>query len=166
MFGSSRTFRFFIGVLLLAGSVWMSSCTRINLYEKVVSIPDHEWKNSFRPTFSFEIKDTTVPYQLYVILRHNEKYNYNNIWVNLHTKSPDGTVSKAQYELPLATNEKGWLGTGMDDLYEHRIALTPVNQQFYFKKAGIYTFSLEHVMREEPLKNVLNNGFRIEKKTP
>ncbi|ANE51995.1 gliding motility lipoprotein GldH [Flavisolibacter tropicus] len=166
MFGSSRTFRFFIGLLLLAGSVWISSCTRINLYEKVVSIPDHEWKNSFRPTFSFEIKDTTVPYQLYVILRHNEKYNYNNIWVNLHTKSPDGTVSKAQYELPLATNEKGWLGTGMDDLYEHRIALTPVNQQFYFKKAGIYTFSLEHVMREEPLQNVLNIGFRIEKKTP
>lgn len=161
-----RTIRFFIGVLLLTGCVWLSSCTRINLYEKVVSIPDHEWKNSFRPSFSFEIKDTTVPYQLYVILRHNEKYNYNNIWVNLHTKSPDGTVSKAQYELPLATNEKGWLGTGMDDLYEHRIALTPINQQFYFKKAGMYTFSLEQVMREDPLKNVLNIGFRIEKKAP
>jgi gliding motility-associated lipoprotein GldH len=166
MFGSSRTIQLFIGALLFAGFVWLTSCTRINLYEKVVSIPDHEWKNSFRPTFSFEIKDTSVPYQLYVILRHNDKYNFNNIWVNLHTKSPDGTVSKAQYELPLATNEKGWLGTGMDDLYEHRIALTPINQQFYFKKAGLYTFSLEHVMREEPLKNVLNVGFRIEKKTP
>jgi gliding motility-associated lipoprotein GldH len=166
MFGSTRTIRLIIGVLLLTGCVWLSSCTRINLYEKVVSIPDHEWKSSLRPTFTFEIKDTTVPYQLFVILRHNEKYNFNNIWVNLHTKSPDGTVSKAQYELPLATNEKGWLGTGMDDLYEHRIALTPINQQFYFKKAGIYTFSLEHVMREEPLHNILNIGLRIEKKTP
>ena len=62
--------------------------------------------------------------------------------------------------------EKGWLGTGMDDLYEHRIALTPINQQFYFKKAGTYTFSLEHVMREEPLEHVMNVGLRIEKKAP
>lgn len=166
MFGPSRTIQFFIGILLLSGSVWFSSCTKIDLFEKVATIPDHEWKSSFRPSFSFEIKDTTVPYQLYVILRHNEKYNFNNIWINLHTQSPDGTVSKAQYELPLATNEKGWLGTGMDDLYEHRIALTPINKRFFFKKAGIYTFSLEHVMREEPLKNVVNVGLRIEKKTP
>jgi gliding motility-associated lipoprotein GldH len=166
MFGSTRTIRLFIGLLLVTGSVWLSSCTKIDLYEKVATIPDHEWKGSFRPSFTFEITDTTAPYQLYVILRHNQKYNYNNIWVTLHTKSPDGTVSKAQYELPLATNEKGWLGTGMDDLYEHRIALTPLNQQFYFKKAGTYTFSLEHVMREEPLKNVMNVGLRIEKKVP
>lgn len=166
MFGSTRTIRLFIGLLLATGSVWLSSCAKIDLYEKVATIPDHEWKSSFRPSFTFEIADTTSPYQLYVILRHNQKYNFNNIWVNLHTKSPDGTVSKAQYELPLATNEKGWLGTGMDDLYEHRIALTPLNQQFYFKKAGTYTFSLEHVMREEPLENVMNVGLRIEKKAP
>jgi gliding motility-associated lipoprotein GldH len=158
--------RFLIGMLLLIGSIGFSSCVRIDLFEKVASIPNHEWKSAFRPSFTFEIKDTTVPYQIYVILRHNEKYNYNNIWVNLHTKSPDGTVSKAQYELPLATNQKGWLGTGMDDLYEHRIALTPINQQFYFKKAGSYTFSLEHIMREEPLENVMNVGLRIEKKAP
>lgn len=158
--------RLFIGMLLVTGSVWLSSCTKIDLYEKVATLPNHEWKSAYRPSFTFDIKDTTVPYQIYVILRHNEKYNYNNIWVNLHTKSPDGTVSKAQYELPLATNANGWLGTGMDDLYEHRIALTPINQQFYFKKAGTYTFTLEQIMREEPLKNVMNVGLRIEKKAP
>jgi gliding motility-associated lipoprotein GldH len=154
-----------VGLKKIGCGLWLSSCTPIDLYEKVVAIPQHEWKSSFKPAFTFEIKDTTSPYQVYVILRHNNQYNYNNIWINLHTKSPDGTVSKAQYELPLATNEKGWLGTGMDDLYEHRIALTPINQQFYFKKAGTYTFSLEHIMREEPLEHVLNAGLRIEKKT-
>jgi len=159
-----RNTRVFLYLLFLVCCVGLSACTSIDLFEKVEPIPGHQWKGSFKPSFSFEIKDTTVPYQVYVILRHNEKYNYNNIWVNLHTKSPDGTVSKAQYELPLATTEKGWLGTGMDDLYEHRIALTPINQQFYFKKAGTYTFTLEQVMREEPLANVLNVGLRIEKK--
>jgi gliding motility-associated lipoprotein GldH len=156
--------RILLFIQFIACSIFLSACTDIDLYEKVAAIPDHQWKGSFKPSFTFEIQDTTVPYQVYVILRHNEKYNYNNIWVNLHTKSPDSTISKAQYELPLANTEKGWLGTGMDDLYEHRIALTPINQRFYFKKAGTYTFTLEHVMREEPLENVMNIGLRIEKK--
>lgn len=149
---------FFSFILLLA------SCDTINLYEKVVAIPKNKWISSYKPSFTFAIKDTTAAYQLYLIIRHNEKYNYNNIWLNLYTKSPDGTVSKAPYEMPLATNEKGWLGTGMDDLYEHRIALTPLNRRFYFKKAGNYTFSLEQIMREDPLENILNVGLRIEKK--
>jgi gliding motility-associated lipoprotein GldH len=140
------------------------SCTTIDLYEKVTPIPAHQWKTSFKPAFTFVIKDTAVPYQLFVILRHNNKYSYNNLWVNLYTKSPDGTVGKAQYELPLATNEKGWLGIGMDDLYEHRIALTPVDQNFYFKKPGTYIFTLEHIMRQDPLEQVMNVGLRIEKK--
>ncbi len=152
-------------LLITSCYLLLASCDTIDLYEKVESIPGHKWNSSFKPTFSFTITDTATPYQLFVILRHNDKYNYNNIWVTLHTKSPDGTIAKAQYELPLATNEKGWLGSGMDDLYEHRIALTPTNQNFYFKKAGDYTFSLEHIMREDPLESVMNVGLRIEKKT-
>ena len=33
--------------------------------------------------------------------------------------------TKQLYEFQLATNEKGWLATGMDDIYEHRIKLAP-----------------------------------------
>ncbi len=147
--------------------LFCSSCTRINLYEKQVAIPAHEWRSSFKPSFKFIINDTTAPYQIYIIVRHNDKYNYNNLWLNLYTLAPGSkAAAKAQYELPLATNEKGWLGTGMDDLYEHRIALTPLNESFYFKKAGEYTFTLEQIMREDPLSNVMNVGLRIEKKAP
>ena len=72
-----------------------------------------------------------------------------------------GTIHciKIQYDLTLATNEKGWLGSGMDDIYEHRIPLTP-EESF---KPGNYTFRVEQIMREDPLKNVLNVGLRVEK---
>ena len=87
--------------------------------------------------------------------------------MNLYTRGPgDRFAAKVAYELPLATNDKGWLGSGMDDIYEHRIALTPINNEFYFKKPGDYSFALEQIMREDPLSNVLNIGLRIEKKTP
>ena len=141
------------------------SCTTIDLYEKSVTIPGHSWKTSYKPSFTFTIKDTSSAYQLFLILRHTDKYNFNNIYINLYTKQPgqDSTQS-VRYDLTLATNEKGWLGSGMDDIYEHRIALTPAGQKFYFKKSGDYTFNLEQIMREDPLNNVLNVGLRIEKK--
>lgn len=149
---------------LLSCALLLASCQTTDLFEKTVSIPQQQWKTSYKPSFTFEIKDTTVAYQLYITFRHNDKYNFNNLWVNLYTLSPDKKSGKAQYELPLANNEKGWLATGMDDIYEHRIALTPLNQDFRFSKAGTYTFTLEQIMREDPLMNVLNVGLRIEKK--
>ena len=139
----------------------LSSCTTIYLYEKVVSIQNHEWQSSYKPQFKFTIKDTTVPYQLYVVLRHNDKYNWNNLWINLYTQSADDSTHKIQYELPLASKEQ-WLGTAMGDVYEHRILLTP--QAIFFRKSGDYTYTIEQVMREDPLQNVLNVGMRIEKK--
>lgn len=141
------------------------SCTTVDLYEKSVTIPGHSWKTSYRPSFTFTIKDTASAYQLFLIFRHTDKYNFNNVYINLYTKQPEqDSTQSARFDLQLATNEKGWLANGMDDIYEHRIALTPAGQNFYFKKAGDYTFNIEQIMREDPLNNVLNVGLRIEKK--
>jgi gliding motility-associated lipoprotein GldH len=144
----------------LLTSYFLSSCTTIDLYEKTVTIPGHAWQNSFRPSFDFTIKDTSSLYQLFLVLRHTEKYNYNNIYINLYVKPPgqDSTI-KFQRDLTLATNEKGWQATGMDDVYEHRIKLGDPQTL----KAGDYKFTLEQIMRENPLQNVLNAGIRVEK---
>ncbi|HVG40325.1 MAG TPA: gliding motility lipoprotein GldH [Chitinophagaceae bacterium] len=141
-----------------------ASCGRIDMYEKVSPIPKQEWQSSYKPSFTFSISDTTAAYQLFLILRHNNKYNYNNLWVNVYRKKPNGQVSKVLYELRLAGKE-GWTATGMDDIFEHRLPLAPQpNDSFYFDQKGPYTFTVEHIMREEPLDNVLNVGVRIEKK--
>jgi gliding motility-associated lipoprotein GldH len=151
----------FFFVLLVSCALCIGSCTTIDLYEKTVTIPGHAWENSFRPSFDFTIKDTSSLYQLFLILRHNEKYNYSNIYINLYVKPPgqDSNI-KFQRDLILATNEKGWLATAMDDIYEHRIPLGDPQTL----KAGNYTFTLEQIMRENPLQNVLNAGIRVEKK--
>jgi gliding motility-associated lipoprotein GldH len=163
MFQNQRSLRktiFFLFAVLI-----LNSCRTIDLYEKVVSIPGHSWQSNFKPKFTFEIKDTSSNYQVFIILRHNDKYNYNNIWLNLYAQAPGDSAKKFMLELPLANNEKGWLGSAMDDLYEHRVALTLDPQKFNFKKAGTYSFTLEQVMREDPLLNVLNAGIRLEKKS-
>ena len=145
---------------LVPCALCLSTCTTVDLYERTVSLPGHEWKSTNKPEFSFTITDTTVLYQVFFVIRHTEKYNYNNIWVNYSYQPPNDTIHKEAREFQLATNEKGWLATGMDDIYEHRIKLAPDAGKL---KAGSYKFVLENIMREDPLKEVLNVGVRIEK---
>jgi gliding motility-associated lipoprotein GldH len=136
------------------------SCTTIDIYEKSVAIPGHEWKSGYRPSFEFNITDTSTLYNIFLVFRHTEKYSFNNIYINLYVKGPgmDSTL-KIQQDVLLATNEKGWMGTGMDDVYEHRSTLA-ARQPL---KAGTYTFTIEQIMREDPLREVLNVGLRLEK---
>jgi len=149
-----------ISALLFLTPVFIVSCTTTDLYEKTVSIPGHRWKADFIPEFTFNIKDTAAEYQLYFIIRHNEKYNYKNIWIALYYQPPGDTLHKESIELQLATDQKGWLGTGMGDIYEHRI---PLLDRVSLKN-GNYHFRIEQIMREDPLENVLNVGLRAEKK--
>jgi gliding motility-associated lipoprotein GldH len=152
-----RSLLFTSYVLLL-----ISSCTRIDLYEKLTPIPKHEWQSKFKPQFVFDITDTLANYQPFLILRHNDKYNYNNIWLNVYIKGPDNATQKFQIEKLLATNEAGWLASGMDDIYDHRLPLTP--SPIPFTKPGRYTFTIEQIMREDPLENIMDVGLRLEKK--
>ena len=147
-------------LLSIALCLLFASCTTTDLYEKTVAMNDEQWSSSNKPEFDFTIKDTLSQYQVYFVIRHTEKYNYKNIWVNYYYQPPGDTLHKEMREFQLATNDKGWLGTGMDDIYEQR---SRFSQEPGKLKAGTYKFFLENIMREDPLQHVLNVGIRIEK---
>lgn len=143
--------------LVLCGT----ACKTIDVFEKNVSIPQQQWDRSYQPVIVFNISDTTALYNIYVTLRHTHAYNYNNIWLHVNYQLPGDTLKKQRVDIPLADNNKGWLGTGMDDIYEVRRLITP--QPYRFKNSGDCTFTLEQIMRENPLKYVMNAGIRVEK---
>lgn len=149
--------RFTIFVLFLG---LFASCGKVDLYEKHVSIPQHAWSSAFKPAFEFDITDSTADYRLFFLIRHTEKYNFSNIYFNLASLLPgEDTLRKAMFEVQLATDKNGWLGSGMDDIYEHRHPVTNLVQM----RPGHYRFELEQVMREDPLQHVLSVGIRLEK---
>jgi gliding motility-associated lipoprotein GldH len=151
----------------ISALIIFSSCQTIDLYEKTADIPGHAWKSSFKPSFSFTVKDTTAAYQIYLTLRHDDKYSFNNIYVNVTTVQPgDDSIYTIRQDLRLANDEKGWgySGIGMDDIWDHSLPLTPTNRLFYFRRPGTYTFTVEQLMRQDPLEHVYNVGLRLIKK--
>lgn len=138
-----------------------ASCIKIDQFEKTVKIPSREWFYNNTPAFTFHITDTNTLYNLYIVLRHTDAYNYNNIWLRLGTQFPGDSMKFQNINLTLASDSKGWEGNGMDDIFEVRKNISP--GPVSFKKPGDYTFSVSQIMRENPLENILNVGVRVEK---
>jgi gliding motility-associated lipoprotein GldH len=144
-------------------SILFAACGSLDVFEKNTSFKGQSWKGTDAKTIGFSITDTTATYKLYLVLRHTDAYNYNNIWLKITRKGPDTTYSQ-QVDIRLAANDRGWLGSGMDDIWEHRILLTA--QPVMFNRRGQYEFIMEHIMRQEPLQHVMNIGLRVEKVKP
>jgi gliding motility-associated lipoprotein GldH len=141
--------------------LYLCSCNKIGLFEKVFFTPSQQWDQSFQPEIKFDIADTSSFYNVYFTVRHADAYPYNNLWIKLHSRMPGDSLERLErFDIPLADG-KHWLGTGMDDIFNHRVLLfrNPVK----FAKPGEYYLRLSHDMRIDPVKYIFNVGVRIEK---
>lgn len=152
-----------VALLFTALLLSLAACTDIGVYERQHFFKNNEWLSSDQPQFAFTITDTSALYHIFIAVRHEDRYRYNNLWLAVSTQSPGDTIKTQQLNLLLADNKKGWLGTGMDDIFDHRIRITRTAQKL---RAGAYTFRLKQMMREDPLPAILNAGIRIEKQQP
>lgn len=126
-----------------------------------MQIPEQVWDNTNKPSFTFTITDTTASYNIFIVVRHTDAYNYNNLWLTLGLQAPGDSIHSQNINIELGNDAKGWEGTGMDDIFEIRKNITP--GPLPFKKAGNYTFTIAQIMRENPLRHILNVGIRVEK---
>lgn len=126
-------------------------------------MPKNAWNYSFKPSFKFNITDTTAGYQLLFLVRHTDAYPFNNIWLMMETKGPGDTAfTKMRAEVRLAAPNGQWLGRGMGDIYEQRAAINSTAQPAIFPKAGEYVIRLSQDMRRNPLPEIMQVGLRIE----
>ena len=148
------------GCLLAVLVTLAASCTEIAVFEKNSVIPNYEWASGQAAKGTFNITDTTSSYNIYIVLRHTDAYEFNNIWLNVGLQSPGDSLFFQKVDLALGSDAGGWEGTGMNDIWEVRKPLA-LNRRF--RKAGEYQFSIFHIMRQDPLKWVMSAGMRVEK---
>jgi gliding motility-associated lipoprotein GldH len=153
--------RLVVAATVLALVTLFAGCNSIEVYEKNVSIPKYNWLSDFKPSYKFTITDTTSDYALFLVLRHTDQYQYNNIWINLGTLAPGDSMRYQRFDIQLGTDSEGWKGTGMSDIWEMRASIT--KGPFRFKQTGDYEFNIAHIMRENPLPGIMSAGIRVEK---
>ena len=153
-------------VVMIMPAMMFFSCNewnKLNVYEKHVPIPDYSWNYNFHPSFDINITDTAAHYNINVTVRHTNAYPFSNLWLLITTNHANEKPKTQRVELPLADRDGRWLGSGIDDIFEHRI---PIQRNARFNKKGIYHFSFEQNMRLNPLPHIMSVGLRIEKISP
>ena len=146
--------------ILLSIFFVLSGCETKQLFEQSTIYPNHNWPSKQATKYQFMVTDTVASYKIFFVIRHHNAYHYKNIWLDISMKSPTNIITKKVANLNLADDARGWLGSGMDDIYDQRIPLTAAPVQF---NRGINEISVQHTMREDPLDNILSTGIRVEK---
>ena len=140
--------------------IFATGCKQVELYERLENIPSAAWKSDYKPSFTFNITDTAALYNVFFTVRHTNSYAFNNLWVESGLQLPGDSLLTQKIDLPLA-NTDGWMGNGMDDIYEHRIKVNAT--PYHFKRSGQVQFILKQVMRQDPLPGIMQVGVRVEK---
>lgn len=146
----------------IACSLFVSSCTQVDIFEKNTAIPNYEWQQQFTATGDFLITDTASAYSIYLVLRHTDAYKYNNIWLHVGLQPPGDSMHIQKVNLALGDDANGWEGTGMNDIWEVRKLLNGAPRRF--KQPGKYNYSISQIMRDNPLLHIMSVGLRIEKR--
>ncbi len=147
------------GLLVL----WLlSGCDPNTVYKEYTDIEDGKWYIKNAPSFTFEIKDATVTYNIYYNLRNNLSYGYYNLYLARYLRDASGKEIESRLdELILLDPKTGKPnGDGVGALFDHKFLM---KRNYRFPKAGQYTMQIRQYMRQDPLLNIQSVGITVEK---
>ncbi len=146
-------------LLIITVLVIFSSCDPQRVYEKNIHVNSNGWQAVEKVLFEVPISDSILLHNFYINLRHNEDYQFSNLYLFIDTHFPGGSKSRDTIELILADNSGKWNGEGLGKIKEYQVL---IRQAVIFPVTGIYNISITQGMREENLEGVEDIGIRIE----
>ncbi len=148
------------GLVVASFIITLGSCSKNVVYSKYETFKENEWHAKDKAVFDFEITDTQTLNNISLMVRHADAYPYNNLFVFVTTKYPDGKILSDTMEIILANQKGEWQGSGAGDIYDFKI---PVKKNVRFPLPGKYQFTFEQGMRVDPLVFIMDFGLEIEK---
>ena len=147
----------FLAIILLSFTFF--SCTNNIVYQENIAI-NNAWHKDSIAVFNVNITDTIGAYNIFIDLRNDNRYPYQNLWLFVRSVSPDSIMRIDTLESILARNDGRWIGSGFGSNYN--IALFYM-EQIRFPEIGNYQFFIEQAMRDEKLEGITGVGLRVEK---
>lgn len=128
---------------------------------------DGEWNKKDIKTFVWEAQDTINPTNVFLNLRVNQEYPYNNMYVIFKIYKPSTTVVIDTIQFQMADAQGKLLGNGFSDVKESKLWL---KENFVFNESGKYKMTVEQAVRElgniegvPSLKGISEIGLSVEK---
>ncbi len=151
-------------ILFLLVTFLFFSCDKKRVFDEYKSV-GNSWHKDSIISFDLPELDSTKRYNLFVNLRANNDYPFNNLFLIVSLEMPNGFTKVDTLEYQMATPDGAILGDGFTDLKESKL--------FYKEKVrfrGKYKVNIKQALRESGkiqgtkiLEGITDVGFRIEK---
>ncbi len=151
-------------ILFIFAVILFVSCDEKRVFDQYQSV-GNAWHKDSIVSFDLPEMDTLKRYNLFLNIRDNDKYPYNNLFVIVSMDQPNGRTTVDTLEYNMTDPEGNLLGEGFSDIKESKLFF---KSNAMFKK-GIHKVHIRHAVRESGkiagvalLEGVTEVGFRIE----
>ena len=150
--------------IIICAAFALYSCDEKRVFDDYKSVGEFWHKDSI-VQFELPKLELSKKYNLYLNLRNNNDYPYNNLFLIVSLEQPDGITKVDTLEYEMADAEGNLLGNGFSDVKESKLVY---KENLGFKK-GKYKIQIKHAVRktgkisgDEKLSGITEVGFRIE----
>lgn len=145
----------------------VASCTNNSVYDVYKPVANGKWHKDSIIQFTFTPADTVSKNNLYINLRNNKEYAFNNIFLIVGIQFPNNYQVVDTLEYEMADAEGKFLGDGLTDIKQNKLEY---KTNVTFPVSGDYSVSVQHAMRKsgevngiEELDGITDIGLQIEK---
>ena len=150
----------FISILFLA-----ISCDKKRVFDEYKSV-GKTWNKDSIVTFELPKLDSKKFFNLYVNVRDNDDYPFNNLFLIVSLEQPNRKVKVDTLEYQMTNADGTLLGDGFSDIKESKLFY---KDKVTFSQRGIYKIHIQQATRQTgkiegmtSLPGISDVGFRIE----
>lgn len=144
-------------ILLAIISVLLLSCQRDLVFTQFSTLPSTGWEADSVLTFSPIKVDSLSAYDLHVVLRHTDRYAYQNLWLFVEIRQDTTLLRRDTINGMLADNEGMWYGGG---IYVLELPLLYL-EALPLEADAEYKVLIQQAMRESNLQGILDVGLKV-----
>lgn len=149
--------------IIIAGL--LISCDKKRVFDEYQSVGS-AWNMKKEVIFELPKVDTLKKYNLFINLRANDDYKFNNLFLIVSMEQPNGVTKIDTLEYEMADVDGALLGDGFSDIKESKLYY---KENVKFKASENNKIHIKHAVRQtgkivgvQDLEGITEVGFRVE----
>ncbi|MBK9109298.1 MAG: gliding motility lipoprotein GldH [Saprospiraceae bacterium] len=134
--------RYFFSALCV---LLLQACTSETIFQQKYKLDHHSWKTEQVLVFNWDIKDTTLLFDIELEIDHDADFRFQNQYIKAKTKFPDSTTKEQILSLELFDDTGRPYGNCVSSTCKTPILL---QSRIKFQKSGTYQLQLSQNGRE------------------
>lgn len=152
-------------ILFIVMLLMIVSCDKSSVFDEYKSV-GNAWHKDSIVTFELPQLDSKKLYNLFINVRDNDDYPFNNLFLIVSLEQPNKQVKVDTLEYQMTNPDGTLLGDGFSDIKESKLFYKDKEN---FTQKGVYKIHIKHATRQTgkiegvtSLPGISDVGFRIE----